>query len=141
MMMRHGKIMENFDLRMNRTHLLYLSIPKSLPEKTEYKTPLRKSNFWASARQPSVLAAPPLYQQANGTTFVPLRKSNLKVNNSRTDMPESLNHSPVHLVFLAHPPSVSATPPPYQQENGTTFVPLSKSNLKVNNGGTDMPDL
>ncbi|KAH0698745.1 hypothetical protein KY284_012960 [Solanum tuberosum] len=89
MLMRHGKIMDNFDLRLNRTHLLYLSIPESLPEKTEYKSPLRKSNFWASAHQPSVLATPPLYQQANGTTFVPLRKSNLKVNNSRTDMPES----------------------------------------------------
>ncbi|KAH0713257.1 hypothetical protein KY289_009216 [Solanum tuberosum] len=89
-----------------------------------------------SARPPSILAALPPDQQANATTFVPLRKSNLKVNNGGTDMPpESLNHSP------AHPPSVSATPPPYQQANGTTFVPPRKSNLKVNNGGTDMPYL
>ncbi|KAH0777359.1 hypothetical protein KY290_008770 [Solanum tuberosum] len=88
-----------------------------------------------SARPPSILAALPPDQQANATTFVPLRKSNLKVNNGGTNMPESLNHSP------AHAPSVSATPPPYQQANGTTFVPPRKSNLKVNNGGTDMPYL
>ncbi|KAK6796399.1 hypothetical protein RDI58_004100 [Solanum bulbocastanum] len=61
MMMRHGKIRENFDLRLNRTHLLYLLVLKSLSEKTKYKTPLRKSNFWASARTPSVSATPPPY--------------------------------------------------------------------------------
>ncbi|KAH0747073.1 hypothetical protein KY285_008730 [Solanum tuberosum] len=92
-----------------------------------------------SARPPSVSPTPP---PVNGPTFVPLRKSNLKVNNGGTDMPESLNrHSPVHLGFMAHPQSVSATPSPYQQANGHTFVPGRKLNLKIKNGRTDMPDL
>ncbi|KAG5578580.1 hypothetical protein H5410_058714 [Solanum commersonii] len=92
-----------------------------------------------SAHSPSVSPTPP---PVNGPTFVPLRKSNLKVNNGGTDMPESLNrHSPVHLGFMAHPQSVSATTPSlYQQANGTTFVPVRRSNLKVNSGGTDMPE-
>ncbi|KAH0713259.1 hypothetical protein KY289_009218 [Solanum tuberosum] len=94
------------------------------------------------AHPQSVSSTPPSpYQQANGTTFVPVRKSNLKVNNGGTDMPESLNHSPVYHGFLAHPPSVSASPSPYQQANGPKFVPGRKLNLKVNNGRTDMPDL
>ncbi|KAK6776842.1 hypothetical protein RDI58_027843 [Solanum bulbocastanum] len=97
-------------------------------------------NILESARPPSISPTLPPCQQANGPTFVPVRKSNLKVNNGRTDMLESLNHSPAELGILAHPPSVSATSPLYQQANGTTFVPVRKSNLKVNNGGTDMPE-
>ncbi|TMW83274.1 hypothetical protein EJD97_002248 [Solanum chilense] len=129
---------DDFDLHLNRPHL-DLSVPRSSPEKTEYKTSLRKFNFWVPARSPSVSETSPLYQQADGTTFVPGRKSNLKVNNGGTDMqPESLNHNPVHRGFLANPPSVSETSSPYQQAKGTTFVPGRKLKLKVNNGGTDM---
>uniref|UniRef100_K4DAX4 Uncharacterized protein n=1 Tax=Solanum lycopersicum TaxID=4081 RepID=K4DAX4_SOLLC len=138
MMTRQRITKEDFDLHLNRPHL-DLSVPRSSPEKTEYETSLRKFNFRIPARSPSVSETSPLYQQADGTTFVSERKSNLKVNNGGTDMqPESLNHSPVHRGFLANPPSVSAKPLRYQQAKGTTFVPGRKLKLKVNNGGNDM---
>ncbi|XP_055834959.1 uncharacterized protein LOC129903427 [Solanum dulcamara] len=96
MMMRHGKTMDDFDRYLNENHLDLVFL-KSLREKTEYNA---RTEFRNQSRFHLVSLA---------SADEPLRKSNLKVNNGGTDMPESMSHSPVHLVSLA---SVSPTSPP-----------------------------